>query len=129
MDVLIRYGFSIDEIKHMMDTNQDIGSIPDNDIYALIDILGNVGCMSNHIKNIFLCNPFYLNRSVEDINILIGKLKEIGLTNLNILFDTNPYILNLTDKDIDKIYKDKIKNGMKKSEVIEFFNYDCNSIL
>ena len=29
MDVLIRYGFSIEEINHMMNTNLEIANIPD----------------------------------------------------------------------------------------------------
>ena len=33
MDVLIRYGFSIEEITNMMDSNQEIERIDDKDIY------------------------------------------------------------------------------------------------
>ena len=51
MDVLIRYGFTIEEIKSMMDSNNQIESTEDKSIYELIDLLGSVGCLSNHIKN------------------------------------------------------------------------------
>ena len=63
MDVLIRFGFTIDEIKSMMDANDEIETLPDKELYELIEILEKVGCETHHIKNIFLCNPFYLSRN------------------------------------------------------------------
>ena len=126
MDVLIRYGFSIEEIKYMMDTNQEIETVPDQNIYDLIDILGKVGCMSNHIKNIFLCNPFYLNRNPQDIEMLTKKLYNIGLENLYVVFDTNPFILNLNEYDIEKIIKKK--NGFSQKDIIKYFYYECDYV-
>ena len=124
MDVLIRYGFSIEEIKNMMDTNRSIEEINDKEIYELIDILEKLGCDFNSIKNIFICNPFYLSKSVNDINNLIKKLYEIGCSHLNILFDSNPYILNLSDIDIDKLYNTKLGEGFNKDEIIDYINYN-----
>ena len=122
MDVLIRFGFTIEEIKNMMDTNNSIDSVSDKDIYELIDILSNVGCSIEHIKNIFLCNPFYLTRNVNDVNHFIQKLYELGFSALFVLFDSNPYILNMTDVEIEKLYYQKIKDGFNASEVIDFIN-------
>ena len=127
MDVLIRFGFTIDEIKNMMDTNDLIEGIEDKEIYNLIDILKKVGCTESHIKNIFLCNPFYLSRGVNEVNDLIKKLYEIGFSNLYLLFDSNPYILNLSDEEIENLYELKIAEGLKKEEFIDFINY--NTIL
>ena len=39
MDVLVRFGFTIDEVKAMMDTNNSIDDMDDNNIYKLINIL------------------------------------------------------------------------------------------
>jgi hypothetical protein len=124
MDVLIRYGFSIEEIKNIMDTNILISNIEDNDIYALIDLLGSVGCMNSQIRNIFICNPFYLSRSVNNIEELINTLKEYGFTELNYLFDSNPYILNINASDIIKLYNDKKSIGMSDEEIRDFINYN-----
>ena len=33
MDILIRYGFSIEEIKNMIDSNPDINNVDDSVIY------------------------------------------------------------------------------------------------
>ena len=58
MDVLIRFGFSIEDIKNMMDTNIEIDNINDNNLSMLINILKNIGCCDMQIKNILVANPF-----------------------------------------------------------------------
>jgi len=124
MDVLIRYGFSIEEIKNMIDTNYLINNVDDNLIYELIDILGKVGCLNNQIRNIFICNPFSLSRSINDINNLIEKLKEYGFSELNYLFDSNPYILNLNANDIETIYNEKKQDGLSDDDFRDYINYN-----
>lgn len=124
MDVLIRFGFTIDEIKDMMDTNTSIDSILDKEIYELISILEKIGCNRDVIRNIFICNPFYITRSVNEVNDLIKKLLEIGFTNLDLLFDTNPYILNMTDEDVSKLYDKMSTEGLEKDEIINYINYN-----
>ena len=42
MDVLIRFGFTIDEIKNMMDANDEIDTVSDKDIYDLIEIFHSI---------------------------------------------------------------------------------------
>ena len=59
---------------HISDAKyDDINKLNESDIYEKIDILGKVGCMSDHIKNIFICNPYYLTRNSKDINKLIDE--------------------------------------------------------
>lgn len=124
MDVLIRFGFTIDEIKNMMDTNTSIDSILDKEIFELINILEKIGCSRDVIRNIFICNPFYITRSVNEVNDLIKKLFEIGFTDLDLLFDTNPYILNMTDEDVSKLYDKMSTEGLEKDEIINYINYN-----
>lgn len=119
MDVLIRFGFTIDEIKNMMDTNQNLEFVNDKDIYLLIEILIKAGCSDEMIKNIFQCNPFCFSQNIHKINHLIIKLYEIGLNSLSWLFDSNPYILNLSDEEIEKFYEAKKQEGMSKEEIID----------
>ena len=122
MDVLIRYGFTIEEIKNMMDSNISIESVDDKDIYELIDLLGSVGCLNNHIRNIFISNPFYLSRKTTDIKKLIEKFYDLNFNNLYILFDSNPFILNLDCDEIDEIYNTKKNEGLSDDEIIDYFN-------
>ncbi len=124
MDVLIRFGFTIDEIQSMMNTNDSIDTVSDKDIYELIDILKDAGCNDSHIKNIFLCNPFYLTRDVLKVHRFIQKLYEIGCSSLFLLFDSNPYILNINDVDLDRLFNKKLQEGFSREEIIDFINYD-----
>ena len=36
MDILMRYGFSIEEIKNMMDANDELENVPDNNILCFL---------------------------------------------------------------------------------------------
>ena len=118
MDVLTRYGFTFEELNYMLESNDDINKLNESDIYEKIDIL----CMSDHIKNIFICNPYYLTRNSKDINKLINKLYEVGLSNLFIIFDSNPYILNYSSKDIEDVFNLYKKKKINESDIVNYFN-------
>ena len=122
MDSLIRFGFTIEEINILMDTNEDISLISDIEVNNIIKLLKDINCSNNTIKNIFICNPFIITT-----NKLIDKLKELGFKNINLLFDSNPYILNISDKLLEKLYNKKKDEGLKKEEIIDFISY--NSII
>ena len=96
----------------------------DINIYELIEILEKAGCSEKQIKNIFLCNPFYLTRKVFDVLNMIQKLYEIGCSHLNLLFDSNPYILNLMDEEIEAFVNKKIHEGHSKEEILDILQYE-----
>lgn len=127
MDSLIRFGFTIEEINILMDTNEDISLISDIEVNNIIKLLKDINCSNNTIKNIFICNPFIITNNINDITKLIDKLKELGFKNINLLFDSNPYILNISDKLLEKLYNKKKDEGLKKEEIIDFISY--NSII
>ena len=124
MDSLIRFGFTIEEINILMDSNEDISLVSDNDVNEIINILKNNNCSNDIIKNIFICNPFSITNSIIDTNKLIDKLKELGFNNINLLLDTNPYILNMSDKSLEKLYNKKKEEGLNKDEIIDFISYN-----
>ena len=123
MDVLIKEGFSIEEIQNMLDTNLMIEAVEDRSIYELLSILKDIGCSKEHIKNIFICNPFCLTNDNSGIMDLINKLKEIGFDSLYTLFDSNPYLLNFSANDMDDFYHRLIDGGMSKEEFFDYLNY------
>jgi len=129
MDVLIKYGFTIEEIKNIMDSNLDFDSVDDNDVYRLIDLLGSIGCLNNHIKNIFITNPFIFNNKVTDIEKNINFLTSIGLKNLYILFDSNPYLFNVSYDELNKMYKDLKKDKLSDDEIINYLNYKLVEVI
>ena len=71
------------------------------------------------IKNIVSSNAQYLDRSENDIQKLISKMKEKGFTTLNILFDGNPYILNLDDFEIENYIENREKEGEKVEDIVD----------
>lgn len=124
MDFLIRNGFTIEEIKIMMDTNEYIEYVNEKSINSLVTLLRNNNCSDQDIKNIFICNPFSITNNINDISNLIDKLKEYKISNLNLLFTSNPYILNMSDKELDTLYNKKKSEGLNNSEIIDYINYN-----
>ena len=126
MDTLVRYGFSIEDIKNMMDSNQEIENIEDSVILKLIKLLENENCSQDSIKNIFITNPFYLNRDVEEVEGLFKELKKNGIKKLNILFDMNPYLLNLNDTDLNDLI---ISKKLNRKDFAEFIYSEITHII
>lgn len=126
MDTLVRYGFSIEDIKNMMDSNQEIENIEDSVILKLIKLLENENCSQDSIKNIFITNPFYLNRDVEKVERLFKELKKNGIKKLNILFDMNPYLLNLNDTDLNDLI---ISKRLNRKDFAEFIYCEITHII
>lgn len=126
MDTLVRYGFSIEDIKNMMDSNQEIENIEDSVILKLIKLLENENCSQDSIKNIFITNPFYLNRDVKEVEGLFKELKKNGIKKLNILFDMNPYLLNLNDTDLKNLI---ISKNLKSKDFAEFIYCEITHII
>ena len=74
MDSLIRFGFTIEDINILMNTNEDISLVSDNEVNEIIKLLENNNCSINTIKNIFICNPFVITSSIIDINKLRDRI-------------------------------------------------------
>ena len=126
MDTLVRFGFSIEEIKNMMDSNMEIENINDKNILKLIKLLEFENCTERIIKNIFITNPFYLSRNPDDIEKLFNELKKLGVKKLNIFFDTNPYLLNLSEDYLKMLIKNK---KLKGNELIDFLYKEISHII
>ena len=124
MDILIRFGFTIEEIKNLMDTNINIDNLDEKNIERLIIILTENNCSKKKKKNILISNPLYLNRSEKEITDLIKALKAFNINNLQTLFDSNPFILNLDKEELQFLIKTKISEGLTNEEVIDFICYE-----
>ena len=129
MDVLIKYGFTIEEIKIIMDSNINFDSINDKDVNELINILDDIGCLNKHIKNIFISNPFIFNQSINEIKKIIEFFYKIGLDNLWYLFDTDPFLLNNKYNFYKRIYDRLRKENKSDEEIVNCFYYELKEVI
>ena len=81
--------------------------------------LKKVGCDERIIRNVIMSNESVLSRSVSDLEKLVAKLREIGLTDIVDLIDANPYILNLDAYEIDDYIKKKEEFGESFDEIVD----------
>ena len=110
------YDLGIDEgdIKLMLEEIEYLVDIPENEVVEKIEILRFIECSEKQIKHIIISNPQFLICSNRDILELIRKLNELGIKNLNLFFESNPYFLN---KDVSEI-EDYINERIEKKEIL-----------
>lgn len=121
MGILFELGISDTDIKNMLELCPEIKDMSDDDVKKKIDILSFIGCNIRHIKNILISNPNYLDRIDNDILNLINYLKEIGVSNIYLLFDSNPYLLNKDKFEIEEYINSKIELGLSMDDVVDEF--------
>ena len=90
-------------------------------------ILKKNNCDENQIINIISSNPMYLDKTNDIVLRLISKLKSYGFSMLNILFDSNPYILNLEVFEIENYINNRLDSGEELEDIID--DLDSNPIL
>ena len=117
-DLLSKMGISNKTIKQMEELCPSIKDLQDNELLEKIEILKDENCDDIQIKNIISSNAFYLDRSNTDIEQLINKLKEFGFDTLNLLFDGNPYILNLDAFEIENYIKNRENKGENLENIV-----------
>ena len=118
MNRLYELGISDKEIKFMLEQCSEIMNMSELEVDEKIDILKYVGCTMKQVKNIIIANPYYLCRMNEDILKLISYLKKIGLTSINLLFDSNPFFLNYDRFEVEEYINGKVDSGMEIDDVV-----------
>lgn len=119
MDILYNFGIEEKEICNMIEQTPEIKDLSSNEIEYKIYLLKELGCSDNHIRNILVSNPYYLNRLNSDIIKLINKLLEFGFTCINILLDSNPYILNKDAFEIENYINNRIQNNELLEDIVD----------
>ena len=112
-------GISEDTIKMMLDVNPYIKDLSKEEVVSKIALLEYIGCSGKETINIIGSNSLYLNRSDDRVLELINYLKQVGFTSLNILFDANPYILNLEVYEIENYLNKRKLLGEKLEDIVD----------
>lgn len=105
MEILYRLGIGDTDIKSMLEVCPDIKELNNEEIEEKIILLEKLECTEKQIRNIIISNPMYLDRLNEDIIALVNKLISLGLSSLNIVFDSYPYLLNKDVFEIEEYIK------------------------
>lgn len=124
---LYNLGISENTIKNMIEIVPEIRNITAKEIMEKKILLEKINCSNAQIINIISSNPQYLNKTNGEINNIIQKLTYLGFDNLNILFDANPYILNLEPFEIDNYISNKMADGKSLEDIID--DLDSNPYL
>lgn len=127
MNELYNLELSDNTIKGMCELNPEVMDLTEEEIIKKEDLLENLGADRQEIINIIGSNSLYLSRTDEEISNLVACLKKYGFTNLNILFDSNPYILNLDPFEIDNYINDRVQKGEELSDIVD--DLDSNPYL
>lgn len=121
MEILFELGLTDYDIKNMLELYPDLIELTDKEIKDKISILNYIGCNKRHIKNIIISNPYYFNRLNNDILKLLNYLKIIGVTNIYLLLDSNPYLLNKDIYEIKEYIDNQINKGIVLKDIIDEF--------
>lgn len=118
MDLLIDLGIDESDLKNILDQCNDIMNLSFEEIKEKIDILSYVGCSVRQIRNIIICNPYYLDRFSDDVLKLISYLKRVGFSNLNFIFDSNPFFLNKDDFEIKDYIDSRLRDNVLLEDIV-----------
>ena len=119
MDELYKFDISDNTIKSMIELVPEIREISEDEVIKKELLLKEVGCSDKEIRNIISSNPYYLVSVNDNIKELFDYLKKVGFSSLNILFDSNPYILNLEVFEISNYIDERNSKGELLSDIID----------
>ena len=123
MNELLNFGLSENTIKAMTEENAEIINLTDDEVIEKENLLRNINCSEEQVINIISSNASFLSADNSDILNLFNALTSYGFTTLNILFDANPYILNLQAYEI----KNYINHRLNKNESLDLVVDDLES--
>ena len=118
-EILKKIGISEKTLSQMEEMCPEIKELNDEDVLQKIEILKSINCNDVQIRNIISSNAMYLDRSNTDINKLINQLTELGFDDLDLIFDGNPYILNLDDFEVARYIKEREKKGELLEDIVD----------
>lgn len=131
MNKLKELGLLEADLENMVNQNPMLSNLSEEEIETNILFLKKIECKERHIRNILIANPFYLSRSLIDLEKLINKLFSLGLNNLNLLFDSNPLFLNHDAFEIDDFIQIKQNEGLSLEDIADLIDsnpYAINEI-
>lgn len=119
MDILFNLGIEEIDIKNMIEQCPVIMEMETLEIEKKIELLKQIGCEDRHIRNILICNPFYLDRLDTDIINLINLLVKNKFECINLLLDSNPFILNKDYFEVEDYINNRLSEGVLLEDMVD----------
>ena len=119
MEELYNLGISEITLKSMLEINPEIKELTSKEINIKKLLLKEINCTNSQILSIISSNTLFLSRTKTEIINLIDCLNKQGFKSLNILFDSNPYILNLEPYEINNYINNRINNDESHDNIID----------
>ena len=119
MDIMYSLGIDEKNLKFIIEQCPNVLDISNEEIESKIKILEYIGCSERQIKNIIISNPNYLDRINNDILDLINRLTGLGFNTINLLFDSNPFLLNKDVFEIDEYINIRINAGELLEDIVD----------
>ena len=127
MKELYSFGIDDEDLSIMLEINPEIKEMTEDEIKEKDYIFRYMGCTLEQIRSILVTNPMVLSKSKDDIVLLIQRLISLGFDMLNLLFESNPYILNLEPFEINYYIKGRQDNGEMLEDIVD--DLDSNPYL
>ena len=119
MEELYNYNLDDEDIKHILEINNDIFTLTSSEILEKINILINLGCSIDTIKHVIVTNPYFLTNELIDIKNLINILSYLDIINYEEILNINPFILNNNVYDMEEYIKINKNKGYSDKYILD----------
>ncbi len=117
-EYLGKIGFNEKDIEGLFTINPSLEEYDVKKAEKNINILKNIGCSNLYIKEIIINNSYFLSNEEKDTKELMTYLKEeLKFTDLDLLFDSNAYLLNLKKEYLEEFVKEKKKKHVPLEKI------------
>lgn len=119
MDFLYNLDISEKEIMEMIRNNKELLFLDDEKIKEVIYFLVKCGCTQKNIRNIIVANPYCFGRDVSDMEEAVDKIKGLGINDIDMFLENNPWFLSKDGFEIDEFITEKKNEGMEKEDILD----------
>ena len=119
MDFLYNLDISEKEIMEMIRNNKELLFLDDEKIKEVIYFLVKGGCTQKNIRNIIVANPYCFGRDVSDMEEVVGKFTGLGINDIDMFLENNPWLLSKDGFEIDEFITEKQNEGIEKEDILD----------
>ena len=119
MDFLYNLDISEKEIMEMIRNNKELLFLDAEKIKEVIYFLVKCGCTQKNIRNIIVANPYCFGRDVSDMEEVVGKIKGLGINDIDMFLENNPWLLSKDGFEIDEFITEKQNEGIEKEDILD----------